>query len=101
MATRQDLQKRFESLLGSQNVYFQPPESIKIDYPAIIYGLEDIENTNADDGVYLFNKKYWVTLIDKNPDSLFVDMIAKLPTCIFDRHFTNENLNNWRFSLYF
>lgn len=101
MANRLDLQTLLEDLLGSRNVYFQPPESKKIDYPAIVYGLDDIENVHADDGVYLSYKKYWVNVIDKNPDSEFIDKVAKLQTCQFDRHYTSENLNNWRFSLYF
>ncbi len=101
MANRLDLQTLLEDLLGSRNVYFQPPESKKIDYPAIVYGLDDIENVHADDGVYLSYKKYWVNVIDKNPDSEFIDKVTKLQTCQFDRHYTSENLNNWRFSLYF
>lgn len=100
MATRLDLHTLLESIIGSSNVYFQPPESVKMKYPAIVYGLDDIENSFADDGVYLSRKKYWINVIDKNPDSLFIDMVAKLPTCRFDRHYTSENLNNWRFSLY-
>lgn len=101
MANRLDLQTLLEDLLGSRNVYFQPPESVKMNYPAIVYGLEHIKNTHADDRVYLSHKRYWVNLIDKNPDSSFVDIIAQLPMCQFDRHFTSENLNNWRFLLYF
>ncbi len=72
-----------------------------MNYPAIVYGLEDIQNDHANDGVYLSNRRYSVTLIDKNPDSLFIDTIAKLPACRFDRHFKSENLNHWIFSLYF
>lgn len=101
MASRLELQTILETLLGSRNVYFQPPESLKINYPAIIYGLDNIESTFADDGVYLFHKRYSITLIDKNPDSLFVDKIAKLPTCRFNRHYKSENLNHYVFSLYF
>lgn len=101
MASRLDLQALLENLLGSRNVYFQPPESIKINYPAIVYGLDDIENIHADDRVYLSKKRYWVTVIEKNPDSKLVDKVACIPTCRFDRHYTSENLNNWRFSLYY
>lgn len=101
MASRLDLQSMLESLLESRNVYFQPPESIKMKYPAIVYGLDDIENTFADDGVYLSLKKYSVTFIDKNPDSELVDKLAKLPTCRFNRHYKSENLNHWVFLLYF
>ncbi|MDE6019792.1 MAG: hypothetical protein K2H01_02165 [Ruminococcus sp.] len=101
MASRLDLQIMLETLLESRNVYFQPPESVKINYPAIIYGLDDIKNTFADDGVYLSHKRYAVTLIDKNPDSAFVDKLAKLSACRFNRHYKSENLNHWVFSLYF
>ena len=33
--------------------YFQPPESIKMNYPAIVYSLDDVDKTYANDGVYL------------------------------------------------
>lgn len=101
MATRLELQNLLESLLGSRNVYFQPPETIKMNYPAIVYTLNDIENTFADDGVYLSNKNYSITVIDKNPDSTFVDKVAKLPACRFNRHYKNENLNHYVFSFHF
>ena len=48
--------------------YFQPPESIKMNYPAIVYSLDDIDKTYANDGVYLSNRRYAVTVIDKDPD---------------------------------
>ena len=101
MANRLDLHTLLEEILGTRNVYFQPPESIKMNYPAIVYGLESIRSNHADNGVYLSNRRYMVTLIDKNPDSLFVDEIVKLQSCQFDRHFKSENLNHWVFSLYF
>lgn len=37
MASRLDLQTFLEELLESKNVYFQPPESVKMKYPAIVY----------------------------------------------------------------
>nr|DAT80860.1 MAG TPA: tail completion protein [Caudoviricetes sp.] len=101
MANRLDLQALLEDLLGKRNVYFQPPESVKMNYPAIVYALEDIESTFADDGLYLFHKQYTVTVIDKNPDSEFVDKVAALPTCRFSRHYKSDNLNHYVFSIYF
>ncbi len=101
MASRLYLQTRLEEILGSRNVYFQPPESVKMNYPAIVYALEDIASVHADDGVYLSYKRYSVTVIDKNPDSAFVGMVASMPTCQFNRHYSSENLNHWNFSLYF
>lgn len=101
MASRLYLQTQLESILGNRNVYFQPPESVKMNYPAIVYALEDVDNVHADDGVYLSHKRYSITLIDKNPDSQFVDSVAKLPTCKFNRYYPSDNLNHWNFSLYF
>lgn len=101
MASRLDLQILLEKLLGSRNVYYQPPESIKMNYPAIVYVLDDIENTFADGGVYLSNRRYSLTLIDKNPDSLFIDALMNLPNCQFSRHYKSDNLNHYVFLLYF
>ena len=101
MASRLELQTLLEKLMGNRNVYFQPPESVKMKYPAIVYELTDIENTHADNGVYYFYKQYSVTVVDADPDSALVNQVASLPTCRFDRFYTSENLNHWAFSLYF
>jgi hypothetical protein len=52
MASRLALHEIRCEILDSRNVYFQPPASVKMKYPAIVYGLEDIQNRFANDGVY-------------------------------------------------
>ena len=94
MGSRLDLQNLLESVLGSRNVYYQPPESIRINYPAIIYSRNDIDNTFADDIVYMQNHTYQVIVIDANPDSEIIDKISKLPMCRYNRHYTSDNLNH-------
>ena len=37
MKTRYELHEFLCEILGSRNVYFQPPESVKMKYPAIVY----------------------------------------------------------------
>lgn len=101
MANRLDLQAELEELLGSRNVYFQPPASVRINYPAIVYTRSDIDNTFADDSIYMQSHFYEVTVIDEDPDSKIVDAISKLPTCRFSRHFTSENLNHDTFIIYY
>lgn len=88
-------------ILGSRNVYFQPPESVKMKYPAIVYGLDNIESTYANDGVYLSQRRYSVTVIDRDPDSPIVDRVVTLPLCKFDRRFEHDNLNHNVFTLFF
>ena len=101
MASRLDLQILLENLINSRNVYFQPPESVKMKYPAIVYELDNINNVHADNGIYSSYKRYSVTVIDQDPDSPLVGMVDKLPTCHFNRYYTSDNLNHWNFSLYF
>lgn len=87
--------------LGSRQVYFQPPESVKMKYPAIVYSRNRIDNEHADDGVYIQSPSYSVTVIDKNPDSEIVENISLLPRCRFDRHYISDNLNHDVFTVYY
>jgi hypothetical protein len=101
MANRLDLQDKLESILGSSNVYFQPPTSLKMSYPAIVYELSNIDNDFANDEVYNQRREYKLTVIDKNPDSEYIEVIARLPKCRFDRHYKSNNLNHYVFTLYY
>ena len=101
MASRLQLQTELEELLGSKNVYYQPPASVKMSYPAIVYSRNDIRNDFANNDVYSQNRSYEVIVIDKNPDSEIVDRISRLPMCRFDRHYTSDNLNHDVFTLFY
>lgn len=81
-------------------VYYQPPSNIKMIYPAIVYSLSDIDIRYANDGVYLFLRKYTVTIIDPNPDSELVDKVAVLQNANYDRTYTKDNLNHFVFEIY-
>lgn len=89
------------NILGSDNVYFQPPETVKMKYPCIIYELATANTNFADNIPYLRKKRYTITVIDKNPDSEIPDKIADLPFCAFDRHFPSDNLHHFVYQLYF
>ena len=69
MASRLKLQEELEYVLGSRNVYFQPPESVKINYDAIVYGLSNDYVRHADNRPYLGYDRYDITVISKNPDN--------------------------------
>ena len=100
MDSRPNLQVKFENLLESRNVYFTPPESLKMNYPAIRYRLKNFDRKFANDLAYLQKPCYEVTLIDKNPDSKYVEKILALPLCSFDRHYKSDNLNQWVFTIF-
>lgn len=101
MEKRLELQKILEQILGSRHVYFQPPESIKMEYPAIVYSRSDVINRYANNNVYIQDISYEVTVIDYDPDSEIVKKVSKLPYCRFDRHYTSDNLNHDTFTIYF
>ena len=101
MGSRLELHTLFETLLGSGNVYFQPPENVKMQYPCIKYSRSDMETLFAGDSPYVITKCYQVIVIDKNPDSEIPDKIAKLPLCSFERHYTVDNLNHDVYNLYY
>lgn len=98
---RTQLQSDLEDIIGSRNVYFQPPESLKMSFPAIVYSLSSIDNVFSSDSIYRRYNVYEIILIDKNPESLFVDRILGLPYCRFVRSYKADNLNHYVFNIYF
>lgn len=99
MASRPDLQALFETL--TPNVYFQPPASVSMSYPAIRYSLSEIENVHANNAVYTQFVGYEVIVIDADPDSKLVKQVSQLPRCSFDRQYAQDNLYHTVFTLYF
>ena len=98
---REDLHEILCEILGSRNVYFQPPESLKLKYPCIVYERSYIRMIRADNDIYQANKEYTVTVIDEDPDSLIPDKMIALKYCAFDRHFVADNLNHDVFRIYY
>ena len=99
--TRLDFQTFLETLKGDRNVYFQPPPSVKMNYPAIRYKLYAIDNEYGDDLAYLQYVGYELTYITKNPDDPMIMTLSKLPMCNFDRFYTADNLNHYIFVIFY
>lgn len=88
-------------ILGSDNVYFQPPNGYMMSYPCIVYEKDNNKTIHANNKPYLHNDRYLVTVIDKDPDSVLPRKIADLPMCKQDRHFNSSNLHHHVFTLYY
>jgi hypothetical protein len=101
MGSRDDLQTLLETILGTENVYFQTPPNFVMSYPCIVYNRSNIRVKFGDNVPYLLAKQYTITVMDSDPDSEIPDKIAQLPRCVFDRHFTLENLNHDVFNILF
>lgn len=98
---RVELHQILTDILGSANVYFQPPESLKLKYPCIVYERRGVFKDHADNLGYRMLKNYQLTYMDEDPDSDIPDKLLQLPKCSFDRHFASDNLNHDTFTIYF
>lgn len=101
MASRLELQTMLEEILGSRNVYYQPPASVQMKYPAIVYSRKYIYNSHADNAIYAQDLSYELIVIDEDPDSEIVTKISQLPRVRFDRHYEKDNLNHDVFTIHF
>lgn len=108
MGNRLDLHRILVGILGTENepsekqrVYFQTPSTIFMTYPCIVYSLDKVDEKFADNRLYQRKKRYQITVIDRNPDSSFPDLVAELPYTSFSIFFVAENLNHFVYSTYF
>ena len=98
---RKELQDILEYILGSKQVYFQPPETIKMSYPAIVFSLEDIQNKKANNKNYLYNYKFNVKFITKFLiDDETLNKLFALDYCTFDRSYKSDGLYHYVFTIY-
>lgn len=101
MSDRSDLQSLLEELLESGNVYYQPPENIKMQYDAIRYSKKNIESTYANDNKYSMRDCYELIVIAKRPDNPVIKKLLALPYCSYDRHYVADNLNHDVLTIYY
>ena len=101
MTNRLDLQSLLEELLGSRNVYYTPPESIKMQYPAIRYSKKKIESVHADDSKYLMRDCYELIVISRTPDHPVIKQLLALPYCSYHRPYVADNLYHDVFTIYY
>ena len=101
MASRVELHETLIQLLGSKNVYYQAPNSVKMEYPAIRYKRSDVNTRFANDKPYSHKNKYEITVIDRVPDNPVINKLLSLPMCTYDRPYTADGLNHDVLTLYY
>lgn len=100
-SNRITLDEKLRHILGSTNVYYRAPESVKLHYPAFIYKLSGVDSKNADNRKYVYETEYEVTYIGKDPDFDSVKvMFDEFDKIRFVRRFTKDNLVHDVFYLY-
>ncbi len=99
---RLELHQKLRNILGSDNVYFQPPATVLMRYPCIVYRRMTGKDDYADNLIYKNKLLYLVTVIDSDPDSETPKTLHQtIPYCRFDRFYTSDNLNHDVFNVYY
>ena len=102
MARRLQLHENFCLILDSRNAYFQPPHSLRMEYPCIRYSSGEPEQKYANDMNYKRTKRYDGVVIDRNPESDIPDkLLSQFPMCRLGKPYFADNLNHFPFTIYY
>ena len=101
-ARRLLLHEELCELLGSRAVYYQPPESLKMDYPCIRYSGSGFDTMYADNRPYKTIKRYEGIIITPDPDSDIPElMLNQFEMCNVSSTYVANNLYHHPFTLYY
>lgn len=101
MKKRVDLHYKLCEILGNSNVYFDPPETIKLKYPCIIYHQSSGDHVYSGNKTYLYTHSYEITAISKDPDNDIVEkMVSEFEMIRHGSRYTADNLYHDTFTLY-
>lgn len=98
---RIELQAKLEEILGSRQVYFQPPENFKMKYDCIVYKRNPKDNRHADNRVFGQRQGWTITHISQKPNPPAVQTLSELPTCRPEQAYVADNLYHNVFHIYF
>ena len=102
MASRLELHEELCEVLGSRNVYFQTPESVKMNYDAIRYQLGTNAIKRANNSVYQNTNQYEGVVITRDPDTTIPNtLLMRFQMCSLGRPYTADNLNHYPFTIYY
>ena len=106
---QQELDLRLRDILTECNVdlseghiYFQPPESLRMVYPALVYNVSRRDYEQADNQLYAQFLIWDLTWISKTPLDFVVDaLLSQLECCVPTREYVSDGLYHTQLSLYF
>lgn len=93
------LHKRLCEILGSNQVYYQAPVNVKMQYPAIVYELSYLLSEHADNAKYLQRVKYKVTFITKEANPKTLETLNNEFGFIFSTYYKADGLNHFTFNI--
>lgn len=97
---RMPFHRKLAETLGSDHVYFEPPEGLKIQYPCIVYIQKPGLLRHANNTPYNYRHNYQVTYMTKVADDDTVLDLVMTPMTRFVRNFTADNLHHYVFEMF-
>lgn len=97
---RLKLQSKLEEILGSSNVYYQPPETVKMTYPCIVFSLQDIPTQYSGDKITHYTFVYSVIYISrKSVSDTRIKILNNIPKSKFNRRYIYDTLYHDEFTI--
>lgn len=103
MEGRLSLDDLFRKTFGdSVHYYFQPPTGTMLQYPALVYSLDTLQDRYSDNRVSKRHHVYAVVLVLRDPDNYLVDKLDELPYAhMSGKAYTVDNLYHYPFTIYY
>ena len=98
---RLELHALLVRLLGSSNVYHQPPENLALRFPAIIYERVDYAVEYADDRPYHSVRQWQVSVVSQEPTHPVVDKFMELLTAVFKTRYVVSGMQHDVVTIYY
>lgn len=98
----QELRAIQEENLGYQHTYFEPTESARLKYDAVVYKKTDMNVRRADNKSYSVRDGYLVTVISKDPETPVPHAIQwHFSRCSPGKSFVRDNLYHFPFTIFY
>ena len=102
MNRRFELHAKLETLIQSKHVYFQPPASVRLVYPCVVYTIGEGDVKRGNESIYQYVNSYILTLIYKHTTIAILDKVLKeVEMCKLNTTYCSENLNHYVFTVYY
>ena len=90
----------FDQILQAPAVYFQPPSTVQMVYPCIVYHKDNGRTRHADNFPYKTWQGYSIKVIDTNPDSEIPEEVGKMSGISYETSYSVEGLHHTVFHIY-
>lgn len=89
-------------VLGYQHTYFEPPESVRMQYDAVVYSRNSFNVRRADNKSYSVRDGYEVTVISRDPETQLPKALQEhFERCAPGRFFVRDNLYQFPFTIFY